>query len=315
MPRCRSARSSRSSSLRTTSSATSRTRSSRRWPRRTRTSRSSSSTTARPTAPPRRSRAYRRPDRLRRAGEPRPGRRPQLRRSGPRPGPSSPSSTPTTSGCRSGSSGSCPILTARPEIGMVTSDAYIIEETRPDHEALLRRPAPLPVPGPRGRAARRDRPAELPVHLGASSAASWWSGAAASTSRCGGPRTTSSGPGSCSAAPGPRSCPTRSATTGSGPTASSASKEQWGAHLSVLEKHLPELWRHGARGRARDVFEIGERLAGAGRPSPGASRSSARPSPATTSTGRPAPASPRARSGRSPCPADRRVLTQPCSTS
>jgi glycosyltransferase involved in cell wall biosynthesis len=44
----------------------------------------------------------------------------------------------------------------------------------------------------------------------------------------------------------------------------SASKEQWGAHLSVLERHLPELWRHGARGRARDEFEIAERLAARG---------------------------------------------------
>jgi glycosyltransferase involved in cell wall biosynthesis len=44
----------------------------------------------------------------------------------------------------------------------------------------------------------------------------------------------------------------------------SASKEQWGAHLTVLEKHLPELWRRGARGRARDAFEIGERLTARG---------------------------------------------------
>jgi glycosyltransferase involved in cell wall biosynthesis len=44
----------------------------------------------------------------------------------------------------------------------------------------------------------------------------------------------------------------------------SASKEQWGAHLTVLEKHLPELWRRGAHGRARDAFEIGERLVARG---------------------------------------------------
>jgi glycosyltransferase involved in cell wall biosynthesis len=44
----------------------------------------------------------------------------------------------------------------------------------------------------------------------------------------------------------------------------SASKEQWGAHLSVLERHLPELWRRGAHGRARDAFEIGERLVARG---------------------------------------------------
>jgi hypothetical protein len=44
----------------------------------------------------------------------------------------------------------------------------------------------------------------------------------------------------------------------------SASKDQWSAHLSVLERHLPELWAHGARGRARDVFEIAEQLAARG---------------------------------------------------
>ena len=32
----------------------------------------------------------------------------------------------------------------------------------------------------------------------------------------------------------------------------------------MLEKHLPELWRRGARGRARDMYEIGEQLAARG---------------------------------------------------
>jgi glycosyltransferase involved in cell wall biosynthesis len=44
----------------------------------------------------------------------------------------------------------------------------------------------------------------------------------------------------------------------------SASPEQWDAHLTVLERHLPELWRHGASGRPRDLFEIGQRLAARG---------------------------------------------------
>ena len=56
----------------------------------------------------------------------------------------------------------------------------------------------------------------------------------------------------------------RSATTAAGPTASSASPEQWDAHLTVLERHLPELWARGAHGRPRDVFEIGQRLAARG---------------------------------------------------
>ncbi|HEY3724967.1 MAG TPA: glycosyltransferase [Acidimicrobiia bacterium] len=45
----------------------------------------------------------------------------------------------------------------------------------------------------------------------------------------------------------------------------SASPEQWDAHLTVLERHLPELWRRGAVGRPRDLFEIGQRLAARGR--------------------------------------------------
>ena len=48
------------------------------------------------------------------------------------------------------------------------------------------------------------------------------------------------------------------------PDSLSASPEQWGAHLSVLERHLPALWKLGARGRARDAFEIGELLASRG---------------------------------------------------
>jgi glycosyltransferase involved in cell wall biosynthesis len=44
----------------------------------------------------------------------------------------------------------------------------------------------------------------------------------------------------------------------------SASSRQWGEHLFVLEKHLPALWKLGARGRARDLYEIGEKLAAQG---------------------------------------------------
>jgi glycosyltransferase involved in cell wall biosynthesis len=44
----------------------------------------------------------------------------------------------------------------------------------------------------------------------------------------------------------------------------SASSRQWGEHLFVLEKHLPALWELGARGRARDLYEIGEKLAAQG---------------------------------------------------
>lgn len=44
----------------------------------------------------------------------------------------------------------------------------------------------------------------------------------------------------------------------------SASPQQWGEHLFVLEKHLPELWRRGARGRARDAYDIAELLAARG---------------------------------------------------
>ncbi len=44
----------------------------------------------------------------------------------------------------------------------------------------------------------------------------------------------------------------------------SASPEQWDAHLTVLERHLPALWERGAVGRPRDLFEIGQRLAARG---------------------------------------------------
>ena len=45
---------------------------------------------------------------------------------------------------------------------------------------------------------------------------------------------------------------------------SDAKKEQGRAHLAVLERHLPELWRQGARGYTRDVFAIASSLAARG---------------------------------------------------
>ena len=46
---------------------------------------------------------------------------------------------------------------------MVTTDANLIEHGVADRQALVRRPSSLPVPRARGRADRRDRPAELPL--------------------------------------------------------------------------------------------------------------------------------------------------------
>lgn len=42
---------------------------------------------------------------------------------------------------------------------------------------------------------------------------------------------------------------------------SAAAREQWAAHLTVLERHLPELWPLGIEGHPRDEYEIGEHLA------------------------------------------------------
>jgi glycosyltransferase involved in cell wall biosynthesis len=44
----------------------------------------------------------------------------------------------------------------------------------------------------------------------------------------------------------------------------SSGSRQWQEHMYVLEKHLPALWQLGARGRARDAYDIGEKLAGEG---------------------------------------------------
>jgi len=44
----------------------------------------------------------------------------------------------------------------------------------------------------------------------------------------------------------------------------SSGARQWAEHLYVLEKHLPALWKQGARGRASDIYDIGEKRAAAG---------------------------------------------------
>jgi teichuronic acid biosynthesis glycosyltransferase TuaG len=44
----------------------------------------------------------------------------------------------------------------------------------------------------------------------------------------------------------------------------SSGSRQWHEHLYVLEKHLPSLWAIGARGRASDAYDIGEKLAARG---------------------------------------------------
>lgn len=45
----------------------------------------------------------------------------------------------------------------------------------------------------------------------------------------------------------------------------SRSPAQGVAHQAILQRHLPDLWRLGAKGRARDLYEIGSRLAASGR--------------------------------------------------
>ncbi|HZJ26323.1 MAG TPA: glycosyltransferase [Acidimicrobiia bacterium] len=44
----------------------------------------------------------------------------------------------------------------------------------------------------------------------------------------------------------------------------SASPEQWRAHLAVKERHLPDLWEQGVEGRPRDLMEIGRDAAARG---------------------------------------------------
>lgn len=48
------------------------------------------------------------------------------------------------------------------------------------------------------------------------------------------------------------------------PGSLSQSPEQAIAHQAVLERHLPALWKQGAKGYARDAYEIGSRLSASG---------------------------------------------------
>lgn len=45
---------------------------------------------------------------------------------------------------------------------------------------------------------------------------------------------------------------------------SRARERQWKAHLAVLEEHLPSLWLRGVRGRPQDAYDIGISLCGRG---------------------------------------------------
>ena len=58
------------------------------------------------------------------------------------------------------------LLEEQPEVGLVTSDAFLIEDGVPTTPPLLRRPSPVPVPRSRRRPARRDLAAQLPLRLG-----------------------------------------------------------------------------------------------------------------------------------------------------
>lgn len=156
-----------------------------------------------------------------------------------------------------------PILTARPEIGLVTSDAYVMDETVPTTKRCYgdRRKFPFParedeqldVIAKRNflfisvlfRRELVDRCGDFDESMRRAEDYELWTRYLLSGTR---------------AAFVPDPLGYYRVRSGS----LSASKEQWGAHLSVLERHLPELWRHGARGRARDEFEIAERLVARG---------------------------------------------------
>jgi glycosyltransferase involved in cell wall biosynthesis len=156
-----------------------------------------------------------------------------------------------------------PILAARPEIGMVTSDAYIIEETVTTQKRCYgdRRRYPFPAHEDEqlNEIARRnflfisvvfrralvEQCGSFDETMRRAEDYDLWTRFLLSGSRA-------------AFVPDPLGYYRLRADS------LSASKEQWGAHLSVLERHLPALWDHGARGRARDVFEIGEQLAARG---------------------------------------------------
>jgi glycosyltransferase involved in cell wall biosynthesis len=156
-----------------------------------------------------------------------------------------------------------PLLTARPEIGMVTSDAYVIEETVKTTKRCYgdRRRYPFPahedeqldIIAKRNflfisvvfRRSLVDRCGGFDESMRRAEDYELWTRFLLSGSRA-------------AFVPEPLGYYRVRADS------LSASKEQWGAHLSVLERHLPELWRRGAHARARDAYEIGERLVARG---------------------------------------------------
>lgn len=153
-----------------------------------------------------------------------------------------------------------PVLVARPEIGMVTSNSFVMEETTPTLKQCYgdRRKHPFP-------AREEDQLDEIALRnflfvsvvfrrdlvdrfggfddsMRRSEDYELWTRYLVNGAR---------------AAYVPESLGYYRVRAGS----LSRSPEQWGAHLTVLERHLPELWRLGATGSARDAFEIGEQLA------------------------------------------------------
>ena len=141
-----------------------------------------------------------------------------------------------------------PILTARPEIGLVTSDAYIIEETVTTDKRCYgdRRRYPFPADEDEqlNEIARRnflfisvvfrrelvERCGNFDESMRRAEDYELWTRFLLSGSRA-------------AFVPDPLGYYRLRADS------LSASKDQWGAHLSVLERHLPALWAHGARGR------------------------------------------------------------------
>jgi glycosyltransferase involved in cell wall biosynthesis len=152
------------------------------------------------------------------------------------------------------------VLVARPEIGMVTSNSFVMEETTPTLKQCYgdRRKHPFPAreEDQLDEIAHRnflftsvvfrrdlvDRFGGFDDALVRAEDYELWTRFVINGAR---------------AAYVPESLGYYRVRTGS----QSRSPEHWIAHLTVLERHLPELWRQGATGSARDAFEIGEQLA------------------------------------------------------
>ncbi len=173
-----------------------------------------------------------------------------------------------------------PVLEARPEVGMVTSDSFVMDDFEPTERRSYpdrrRRPFPAREADQIPEIARFNFLFVCVVFR------------RSLTERCGmfaeGPRR-----GGPDAAPvgGPPSVEgaedydlwTRFLISGARAafvdeplgyyrvrpgSLSQARKAQARAHLAVLERHLPALWRQGARGYARDAYAIGASLAARG---------------------------------------------------